>query len=147
MTPQSLDRSVLTRRLRLLDETLAQLRELRDVDVNTLEQEPLTRAALERLVQVTVDLAIDINAHVVVGLGAPAPETARASFAAAAKAGVIDTKLADELAPAAGLRNLLVHRYADIDLGLLVTGMRQLLERCPEYVAAVARFTEQLPHE
>jgi uncharacterized protein YutE (UPF0331/DUF86 family) len=145
MTPQALDRSVLTRRLHLLDETLTQLRALRDTDADVLRREPLTRAALERLVQVTVDLAVDINAHLVVGLGCPAPATARSSFAAVADAGVLDAKLAEELAPATGLRNLLVHRYADIDLDLLVAGMRRLLERCPDYITAVARFVQQLP--
>ncbi len=143
MTPPCLDRAVLTRRLRLLDETLAQLHELADIDAETLRREPLTRAALERLIQVTVDLAVDVNAHVVVGLGAPPPVTARASFAAAADVGMLDSELAERLAPATGLRNLLVHRYADVDLDLLVAGLRRLLELATGFVASVARLVKQ----
>ena len=46
------------------------------------------RAAAERLVQVVVDLAVDVNSHLVVASGAPAPESGRESFLAAAAIGL-----------------------------------------------------------
>jgi uncharacterized protein YutE (UPF0331/DUF86 family) len=69
MTPPTLDAEVIAARLRLLADTLADLSALRGVDAERLRAEPLTRAAAERLLQVAVDLAVDVNAHII-GQGA-----------------------------------------------------------------------------
>lgn len=58
----------------------------------------------------------------------------------AAAAGAIDRDVADRLAPAAGLRNLLVHRYADLDVDLVATAVDEVLDGFAEYVAEVAAF-------
>lgn len=140
MSPPRLDRDVLVRRLRLIDEALSQLEALRGVGADRLQREPLTRAAAERLLQVVVDLAIDVNAHVVVGLGNAAPETGRRSFEAVAAAGVIEVDLADAMAPAAGMRNVLVHRYIEIDVDVVAASIDSLLDLGPRYTAQVAAF-------
>jgi uncharacterized protein YutE (UPF0331/DUF86 family) len=75
VTPAGPDREVVGRRLRALDDALADLEILRDVSVDRLRAEPLTRAAAERLLQVVVDLAIDVNAHLVVTALGRAPAT------------------------------------------------------------------------
>ena len=48
--------------------------------------------------------------------------------------------LAQRLAPSAGLRNLLVHRYGDIRLDLLATGITATLEGYPTYIAQVSAY-------
>ena len=66
MTPRSFDRQVAARRLRLLRDTLDELAAVGDVTAERLHTESVTRAATERLIQVAVDLAIDVNSHVAV---------------------------------------------------------------------------------
>jgi uncharacterized protein YutE (UPF0331/DUF86 family) len=113
---------------------------LKTLDATRLAAEPLTRAAMERLVQVVVDLAVEVNAHVAVAAQAPAPTSARASFRAAATAGAIGDDLATELEGAAGLRNLLVHQYVDIDVGLLADALPSMVDGFGRYVTTVAGF-------
>ncbi len=142
MTPRRLDPDVVGRRLRLLRDTLGDLEPLRGVPPERFAREPLTRAAAERLMQVAVDLAVDINGHIAVAESAHAPMTGRASFEMAAAAGAIDRAVADRLAPTAGLRNLLIHRYADLDVDLVATAVDEVLDGFAEYVTQVAAFLQ-----
>jgi uncharacterized protein YutE (UPF0331/DUF86 family) len=138
VTPAGPDREVVGRRLRALDDALADLEILRDVSVDRLRAEPLTRAAAERLLQVVVDLAIDVNAHLVVTALGRAPATGRESFTLLVDVGAIDQELADRLAPSAGLRNVLVHRYTDIRVELVAAAIGPVLDDFAAYVRAVA---------
>lgn len=142
MTPDAFDREQVGRRLRTMRQTLDQLELLRGVGADRLDAEPLTRAAAERLLQVIVDLAVDINGHIGAGLLGAAPATGRDSFRSAAEAEAIDAALAERLAPAAGLRNLLVHRYGDIRVDLVAAAVPEVLDGFADYVGQVARFTD-----
>jgi uncharacterized protein YutE (UPF0331/DUF86 family) len=144
MTPPPLDREVAARRARLLRETIDELAALGEVTADRLDREPATRAATERWIQVAVDLAIDINAHVAVAELGRAPDSGYESFGLAAAAGAIDTALAEKLAPAAGLRNRLVHRYADIRVDLLAAAVHDVIAGFDDYVKQVASFIAAL---
>ena len=54
--------------------------------------------------------------------------------------GLIDHDLAERLAPSAGLRNVLVHAYVDLDLARLVAAVPLASEQYAEYVRQVARW-------
>jgi uncharacterized protein YutE (UPF0331/DUF86 family) len=142
MTPRRLDRDVVGRRLRLLRDALDDLEALRGVTPQRLTAEPLVRAAAERLIQVAVDLAVDINGHIAVTSSGRAPATGRESFEAAAAAGALDEALALGLAPSAGLRNLLVHRYADIEVDLVAAAVGEVLDGFGRYVREVAAYVQ-----
>ena len=126
MTPPSLDRDTAAARLRAMRDSLDELDALRDATPSSLRDEPLTRAAAERLIQVVVDLAVDVNGHVAVSASGAAPATGRDSFIAAAAVGAIDGELAERLVPSAGLRSVLVHRYTDIRTDLVAECIERL---------------------
>lgn len=98
------------------------------------------RAAAERLLQVSVDLAVDVNAHLAAGVLGRAPTAGRESFGAMAEAGILSPGLADLLAPSAGLRNVLVHRYVDIDVHLVTRAVADILDLMPRYIGEAATF-------
>lgn len=140
MTPTRLDIATVQRRLRHLRDVLDHLEELAGVTPQGLDDDPLKRAAAERLLQVIVDLAVDVNGHLVVALTGRAPETGRASFGDVAACGVITDALAERLAPSAGLRDVLVHQYIDIRTDLVAESIEAAREQFPLYIAAVAEF-------
>lgn len=133
------------RRLRLIEDALGSLDALRGVDAARLEAEPLTRAAAERLLQVIIDLAFDINGHLAVAILGRAPETGRQSFLDLAEAGVLDDDQAARLAVAAGLRNVLVHHDVDVRVDLVAAAVGEVLEQPPAYLTAVARAVQPGP--
>jgi uncharacterized protein YutE (UPF0331/DUF86 family) len=66
---------------------------------------------LQQVIQVAVDLA----AHVMVDLPGPRPNTLAGLFDALAERKLIDPPLATRMSTMARFRNLLVHRYGDIN--------------------------------
>lgn len=140
MNPRQPDFAVIERRLRALHDALDDLRRLQDVDATGFRTDPIARAAAERLLQVSVDLAVDINSHLAAGILRRAPATGRESFVAGAETGILSRELADRLAPAAGLRNVLVHRYVDIDVELVTRAVGDMLDLMPRYVDEVAVY-------
>jgi uncharacterized protein YutE (UPF0331/DUF86 family) len=145
VTPAAPDPEIVGRRLRLLHTTLDELDSLGEIDAARLQSEPISRAATERLIQVAVDLAIDINAHLLVGLTGQSPTTGRASFLDLAGAGIISQELGARLAPAAGLRNVLVHHYTDIDVALVASAVHGVRAAFREYLQQVAAALDTLP--
>ncbi|HEX5812174.1 MAG TPA: HepT-like ribonuclease domain-containing protein [Pseudonocardia sp.] len=68
------------------------------------------------------------------------PPDVRRSFTAVADTGLIDHDLAQRLAPSAGLRDVLVHAYVDLDLARVVAAVPLASEQYAEYVRQVARW-------
>ncbi len=98
----------------------------------------------ERLVQIIVESAIDINEKLIEAINGPPPATARESFEAVSRFGVID----DELSVAfrktyVGLRNHIVHDYEKLDDHVVYFNARRLLDDATRYIAAVRHFIEQ----
>ncbi|MBK6438360.1 MAG: DUF86 domain-containing protein [Candidatus Microthrix subdominans] len=142
MTPVEPNPDVVIRRLRMMRDALDTLDGFRGVDVAQLNDDPVARAAVERLLQVIVGLAFDINAHLVAKTLGRSPETGRASFHDLVEAGVLDEALAATLAPSAGLRNVLVHHYVDLRMDLIADAVRTVGDGFPAYITAVARYLD-----
>lgn len=142
MSPPLVDREVVVRRLRSMADALVDLDQLRGMTSGELTADPIRRAAAERLLQVIVDLAIDINAHIVTAELSRAPQTGRESFIMAAEIGVLSSALVDRIAPSAGLRNVLVHRYLDIDPEVVATAITSVGDDYREYQRAIAEWLE-----
>jgi len=100
----------------------------------------------ERLLQETVEAAVDTNLHLLRTAGAATPTDYYESFISLGQAGVIPLELAERLAPAAGLRNRLVHEYDDIDDEIVLKAVSEARQSLREYVAAVERYVARDAH-
>lgn len=94
--------------------------------------------AAERILTLLVDLAFAINSHVAVAELGRAPDSYQASFALATEAGLINADLAAALTPSAGLRNVLVHGYLDVDPTQVALAIPLALQHYREFVGQVA---------
>jgi len=140
VTPRRLDVATLGRKLRAMRRLLDELHRLGAIDADRFAREFTTQLIVERIVSQLVDLAAGINTHVVTVEVGESPADVRRSFDAVADLGVIDRDLAERLAPSAGLRNVLVHAYVDLDLARLVAAVPLAAEQYAEYVRQVARW-------
>jgi uncharacterized protein YutE (UPF0331/DUF86 family) len=68
------------------------------------------------------------------------PVDVRRSFGAASTVGLIAPGLAEQLAPSAGLRNVLVRAYIDLDVDRLVVAVPLAAEQYGEYVRQATRW-------
>lgn len=139
----SLDREVVRRKLAHLAEALEALRPLARLSFPEYAAKLYERKAAERLLQVAIEAAVDVNTHILVGLGRPVPVDAYGSFVGLGDAGVLDGGLATRLAPSAGLRNRLVHEYNGLDDFKVHGAMAEALDGFAEFVEQVERFLER----
>ena len=77
--------------------------------------DPDARLKTERALQLSIQICIDVGAHLIAERGLDPPSDYRGVFQSLAGAGILDDELAERLADAAGLRNLLVHGYAELN--------------------------------
>lgn len=124
MTPARLDPEVVMVRLERIAALLGDLEAVGQPTADRFEREPIPRFAAERILIALVDLAVAANSHVLAAADAP-PADYRSSFTDLADHGILDRDLAERLAAGAGLRNVLVHLYLDVDVTTVARATRQ----------------------
>lgn len=140
MTPRRVDQAIVIQRLREIQLLLTDLAELGSVDAERLRRERPTRHIVERVLSQIVELAGSINIHVVTSLLGRSPESYAASFDEMARAGVLEWDFATSLRPSAGMRNVLVHDYLNVNHDMVSEAIPLAQERYSEYVRNVARW-------
>jgi uncharacterized protein YutE (UPF0331/DUF86 family) len=129
-------------RLRRLDALLEILETARAAGEDAYLSDRDLRLRTERALQLALQVCIDVGAHVISELGVDAPESYRGVFATLANAEVLEPRLAERLGMAAGLRNLLVHGYADLDDRQVWAALGRL-DDLRAFAAAVARAVDE----
>ena len=109
------DTEVVGRRLREIGRRLGALREIHDHGESVFLADPALQAQAERHLQLALQCTIDIALHILAEDTDRTPEDYGTALRELATVGVLDRDLADRLRLAAGLRNVLVHAYLDVD--------------------------------
>ena len=134
-----LDLNIIQSRLAAIKKSLGILEPiLPKVSVGSLEM-----YAVERLFQLVVDAAIDINTHIITRSDLETPDDYQGTFSILADNKIIPREFADKVYKSVGLRNLLVHGYEKVDksksLGDIASGINQYAE----YMKYIEEFTEK----
>lgn len=124
------------------------LSDFRNDSYEALTGDPIRLAALERILERMVLRAIDVNEHIVSALATGVEEkstrlTYGDTFRRLADHGVYPRDFAEQIARSAGLRNILVHEYNDVDHRIVHGAIPVALEQYATYVDAVRAFLER----
>ena len=138
-----LDLDLIRRKLSRLQMYLERLQPIAKKSLTEYEKDDYLRFSTERLIQLIVECATDINNHVVVESGRRPPEDYRSSFKKAAEVGLITSKLVEEIQGSAGMRNIIVHEYMDIDNKMVFEAVSLTLHHYREYFKQVNVFVEK----
>jgi uncharacterized protein YutE (UPF0331/DUF86 family) len=82
---------------------------------------------VERRLQLSIQVCIDIANHVIAHLGLRVPDSQENVFSILATGGIITRDLAQRMVGMVGFRNILVHDYLDIDSRLVHNHLSQHL--------------------
>ncbi|MGH7545145.1 MAG: type VII toxin-antitoxin system HepT family RNase toxin [Gemmatimonadota bacterium] len=137
------DPETIRRRLRRLDEWVQRLRDLGTRPRKEFLQDPIAQAAAERLLQVSIQIVLDIGAHILSDRGVVDWEEYREVPQRLARLGVLPDALADRLASAAGQRNVLVHMYLEVNPERIHETLQRDLDAFAEFAAHVLRLIEE----
>ncbi len=105
----------LHRLLRRISEDVEVLRSYAARPVDELLGSPAELGHVKYLFVTAIEGCIDAAHHVAASEGYGVPETNADAMVALARNGVLNPTLGDRLAAAVRFRNLLVHRYAEVD--------------------------------
>jgi len=134
------DADILDRKSRASLHHIARLLARRPLDAAALEANEdlwnIVTMDLLQAIQPCIDLALHTVAHDALGL----PEGPASAFALLARAGVIDRRLSVEMARAAGLRNLIAHRYGDLRHAEVARAVNDGLDTLRAFLAAVTQW-------
>lgn len=119
MNRGSADPQVVRRHVLALRQALANLRRHQGTTAARLRTDPDLRWILERGTQLCIQNVLDIATHIAAAAGRDAPDYATA-IDRLAELSVIPADFAAGLRRMAGLRNVLVHAYLELDLDVLV---------------------------
>jgi uncharacterized protein YutE (UPF0331/DUF86 family) len=136
----NIDKVVVASRLALITRYLERLKGFE----NTLIEEYLSdfdrQLIVERLLQLMIQAAIDINDHILSKLNPGASMTNFEAFIELSKFKILTQNLAENLAKSASMRNRLVHEYDDIDSIKVFQGITFALRQYPMYVQQIHAY-------
>ena len=134
-----IDADLVRRKIATISRNLDALAAVDGIALDSYRSDLYRKKGTERLLQETIEAAVDTNLHLLRAIGAATPTDYYESFISLGRAGIIPQELAERLAPAAGLRNRLVHEYDDIDDEIVLKAVSEARQSLREYVAAVER--------
>ena len=111
----------------------------------TVSVDSLEMYAMERLFQLIVDAAIDINTHIITRSDLEPPDDYQGTFAILADNKILPQEFADTISKSVGLRNLLVHGYEKVDKHKALNDISKGIGQYSEYMRHIRDFMEKQP--
>ena len=132
------DREVFDRRLARLELLVRDLRRLAPVGLKEFLADRGLQAQAERWLQLAAEAALDLAHHLIADRGWRTPATYREAFQILREEAVLSEDLARKMEGWAGLRNVLVHLYLDVDQERLHEVLGSELSQLEEFAAAIS---------
>ena len=110
-----MDREVVEQKLESLRRCLQRIEAKCPADANTLISDFDLQDILSLNLSRSVQLCVDIGAHLIAGLDVPPPDTMGQTFELLAQSGLLSSILAGKLKKAVGFRNIAMHNYEAIN--------------------------------
>ncbi len=137
------DKPEIERKLRLLAEYLNELDQISQASYKQYETNFQVKRTAERLIQLIVEVATDVNGLLIVGLGEPPPQDYFTSFIKLSQLDVLPEDFAQTLAPTTAIRNRLVHEYDRVDDRLVYISIRPILEEFTQYLDTIRKYVQK----
>jgi uncharacterized protein YutE (UPF0331/DUF86 family) len=133
------DRDVFDRRLAKLEWLIRELRKVAARGREAFLADSTVQASAERWLHLAAECVLDFAHHVIADRGWKTPETYREAFRILEAEGVLTSERAREMEGWAGLRNVLVHLYLDVDHERLYEILTRNLDQLEAFAAEVSR--------
>lgn len=137
-------KEIIFNKLEQIRELLGMLNGYLRLELSTFRRDATEVFAAERVFQLIINLAIDINIQLLTDKNQMTPDTYQQSFDQLPNIGVLPENLAKELVRGAHLRNVLVHEY-DIkeDVGKFYQTAKVLLGPLQQYCEFITEYMKQ----
>lgn len=121
--------------LRVLDTFLS-------VPFDEFDTDPKTHWAVEKGLERCIQNVLDIAAHILAAIGGPVPDDYGSVLVELGKRGIVPSEFASRIKPMAGFRNILIHRYLDVDSREVFNALHSRLDDFRAFARYVMAFLE-----
>ena len=142
-----LDVNVVLVRLNKIEDYITRLDKYQNLTLEEYLNSQDIQMITERIIQIITEAALDINKYILSCNGVLKKKenwTNKDYFIMAAQQQILTYDLAVQLAKAAGMRNILVHLYLDIDSRQVFEGIHQSLIYYPLYIRQILTYLDSL---
>jgi uncharacterized protein YutE (UPF0331/DUF86 family) len=136
------DREIIATRLSKLREALRKLKEIAAKPRDGYLASETDRALAEHYLRLALEAVLDAGNHIVAAEGLRKPMQLRDIPLILGESQILPGELAQRLARATGLRNRLVHVYADIDHEIIFKVLQEDLGDLEAFAVAIATSVE-----
>lgn len=133
--------SVIENLINFIREQLEYLEKYKNYSREQIENTPDVRLALERLLYLAVQAAIDLAHAVVSYKKLRKPTTLREAFYILNENNIIDKELTDKLVGMVGFRNIITHGYTKVNYDLVYDIIHNRLEDIKEFIKIIFDIT------
>lgn len=131
------DVELVRRRLNQMGQYLREMAPIIETPQERFVDDPFVHHTAERLVELLVECAADVNTEVAQAVGGIPPSDYYSSFFSMARVGWVTRETADVLAVVARTRNILVHQYEELQLADLYDHVIRTEPAWRAYLASV----------
>lgn len=129
-----------TRKLQELEECIRQLRKLQGYSYDEVADDMEKIWAIERGIQVSIQIIIDVGNYILASIGENHVENYTDIFDKLGQHGVLPSEFALEIRGMAGFRNILVHRYTEVDLKRVYHVLQNRLDDFMKYIEYIESY-------
>jgi uncharacterized protein YutE (UPF0331/DUF86 family) len=120
------------------------LKSYQDIPKEKLSEDYMLRSAIERNFQLALESILDVGEIIISMRNLEKPEDYKDIIEVLGKANILPMDFANKFAPAAGFRNILVHKYTEVDTDELYEHPKRDLKDFDFYAECIAKFIKKL---
>lgn len=135
-----MDTTPIVARLSVIADSVSALQDMQEITLEEFVADDILHTAAEHYFQVAIQAALDIGGMLLAARSVKVPQGYADIFPALAEAGVLPKDFADELVGMAKFRNVLVHMYLQVDLGLMYGYLQNKIGDFERFVVYVGEF-------
>ncbi len=122
------DKTLVMRKLSEMEEYLYQIREFTSIKKEDYSRDWKVQRIIERTLQMMIELAVDISAHLISDKRLRVPTGYADTFRVLFEGGLIERDLYEVLVQMAKFRNIVVHHYDQVDGTIVVDILEKHLD-------------------
>jgi uncharacterized protein YutE (UPF0331/DUF86 family) len=135
-----ISKDVVNAMIDLIDENIRLIKEIRSQSYDSFSGSFRDIQAAKHSLQEAIEACLDIGSHIIAEQDFRRPEDYREIFRVLEENGIIDHVLSEKLQEMAQFRNLLVHRYGQIDTRRIYIIMSDDLKDIQEFAKSILKY-------
>ena len=142
-----MDTTPIVARLSVIADSVSALQDMQEVTLEEFVADDILHTAAEHYFQVAIQAALDIGGMLLADRSVKLPQGYADIFPALAETGVLPQDFANRLVGMAKFRNVLVHMYLQVDLGLMYRYLQDNLDDFERFAECVGDYLRAIVSE